>query len=399
MHIIAVVGFLGAAPRPCAARRGRGKAVRDASAQAAQARRDSLRRQPFELDVPRVTEDELAQSPALLAGRAPFILTGVASRWPSAKRWKLDHLATSIPDEWASSHPGRAGSLPFREAVQQFQQNPASFANSGDPNDVPHLRVRLSLQGAHQLGRDIGRLPKAFFWAEDRWIAQCMQLPNGTVDTAAVDNWFKVNSWNVLLVGAAGSAGAPPRSNSPATAAWQAQVVGRARWTICAAEQPASALGPALGPGLSVLRPDYGRWPGFAAADCAEATVGPGEVLYTPARWWCEAEALDTPTLGLAGLLVGTEAPQPGGQPHPADLFTAVIQAACRRCWPTLETAAPECPDEWPSGAPPIAREVCHRSPDWDERIPSYLSRCHQLWREHQPGVKTDDVAACRLYA
>ena len=43
------------------------------------------------------------------------------------------------------------------------------------------------------------------FWTEAEWIDQCMAHPNGTRDHDAIDNFFRVNQWNFLLIGEKGT--------------------------------------------------------------------------------------------------------------------------------------------------------------------------------------------------
>ena len=38
-----------------------------------------------------------------------------------------------------------------------------------------------------------------------------------------------------------------------------------------------------------------------------QVTAQPGELLYYPAYWWHQTKCLDTPTIGVTGLMVGVE--------------------------------------------------------------------------------------------
>ena len=114
---------------------------------------------------------------------------------------------------------------------------------------------------------------------------------------------YAVNQWNMLLIGQRGS-GMSLHSDILAAASWQAHVAGRKRWALCPWQQPTSVHGRVIGSGLCAWAPDYGQFPGFGAAHCADIVVDPGEVLYYLSYWWHETEALDTPTVGLTGLMV-----------------------------------------------------------------------------------------------
>jgi hypothetical protein len=121
----------------------------------------------------------------------------------------LERLAMTVADEWVDYYPKNAKSddsgvfkdavgtaeqglllrdMRGREALSKFQRH-VSGAAAGEESDVHYLLLRLSVAGCRALGRVAGRMPLPFFWSEEKWVGQCMRLPNGTVDEGAIDNW------------------------------------------------------------------------------------------------------------------------------------------------------------------------------------------------------------------
>mmetsp|Transcript_907 Transcript_907/g.2475 ORF Transcript_907/g.2475 Transcript_907/m.2475 type:complete len:239 (+) Transcript_907:236-952(+) len=208
----------------------------------------------------------------------------------------------------------------YSGALPLFQQ---------DSPSPRYMQMRLSLGGWEELKKDLKALPKSFY-TEAEWMPQCMATKTGgtELDRAAADNFYRVNQWNFLLIGEEGT-GIFFHNDHLSAASWQAQIVGRKRWILCPYEQRrlfSSQMNP--------FDPDYGAHPDFARGYCADVTVEPGEIVYYPAYWWHATRNLDTPTMGITGLMVGNEDDRPD-LPHPRvhEQFVADITHKCSKCW------------------------------------------------------------------
>jgi hypothetical protein len=254
-------------------------------------------RQAYKLHIPRVTAEELAANKTLMSGHWPYVLVGEVEKWPAMKKWTLDYLQKKIPSEWVDFYPYNMYKMgnkpyvqPYREALPKFRQK---------TEHSKYMQMRLSLSGWEALVPDLAPLPPEF-WTEAEWINECMATSNGTRDAEAIDNFFRVNQWNFLLIGEKGT-GIFFHKDHLAAASWQAAVVGRKRWILCPYDQ-----NHLLSEELYTFRPDYRSHTGqnFAKAFCGDVTVHPGEIVYYPSYWWHQTKNLDTPTIGLTGLMV-----------------------------------------------------------------------------------------------
>lgn len=241
--------------------------------------------QRFLLDIPRITTAELERNQSLRSGLHAYIVTDwVGSRW-SASSWTLEYLRQKIPFEWVDYYPNNMedpGSKPylyrFEEALPQFLQK----------SKIPkYMQLRLGLRGWNRLKKDINPKPvPEVFWDDDSWIGQCMKKPSGKVDREAVDNFFVTQQWKFLLIGEKGTSMFFHKDGTAASS-WQAQIVGKKRWTLCPNSQ--SHL---LDVNINTFKPDYTRFPKFAKALCGQVTLGyirgwasSGKVLWRGDYW------------------------------------------------------------------------------------------------------------------
>lgn len=325
-------------------------------------------RQLFKLEIPRVTAAELAANETLMSGHWPYVLTGEVDKWPAMKKWgDLDYLLRKIPSEWVDFYPRNMYKLgskpyvqPYSEALPRFRQN---------TGESKYMQMRLSLGGWEALLPDLAPLPPEF-WTEAEWIDQCMAHPNGTRDHDAIDNFFRVNQWNFLLIGEKGT-GIFFHKDHLAASSWQAAVVGRKRWILCPYDQ--NYL---LNENLFTLKPDYNTPEGkkFAKAHCGDVTVEPGEIIYYPSYWWHQTQCLDTPTVGMTGLMVGVEEDRKDLRyPRVHEQFKNDLRFKCKKCWAmdgSTERTCDDISEKWPGAAPPPSFDWCH----------NYLDDCYKLW-------------------
>ncbi len=327
-------------------------------------------RQLYKLHIPRVTAEELAANSTLMSGHWPYVLTGEADKWPAMEKWKdLNYLLRKIPDEWVDFYPRNMYQLGSKPYVQPYSEALPKFRQQ--TGQSKYMQMRLSLQGWETLLPDLKALPPEF-WTEAEWIDDCMSHENGTRDHNAIDNFFRVNQWNFLLIGEKGT-GIFFHKDHLAAASWQAAVVGRKRWILCPYDQ--NYL---LSEELFTLKPDYNTPAGkkFAQAFCGDVTVEPGEIIYYPSYWWHQTQCLDTPTVGMTGLMVGVEEDRKDlrfKKVH--EQFKFDLEHKCKKCWKMDGSGSTErsCDDislKWPGAAPPPSYDWCH----------NYLERCFDLW-------------------
>ena len=127
---------------------------------------------------------------------------------------------------------------------------------------------------------------------------------------------------------------------------------------------------------LFTLKPDYSTPEGkkFAKAHCGDVTVGPGEIIYYPSYWWHQTQCLDTPTVGMTGLMVGVEEDRRDlrfSRVH--EQFKNDLRFKCKKCWKmdgSTERTCDDISEKWPGAAPPPSFDWCH----------NYLDDCYKLW-------------------
>mmetsp|Transcript_5001 Transcript_5001/g.14154 ORF Transcript_5001/g.14154 Transcript_5001/m.14154 type:complete len:276 (+) Transcript_5001:899-1726(+) len=251
----------------------------------------------------------------------------------------------------------------FEEALPQFLQK----------SKIPkYMQLRLGLRGWNRLKKDINPKPvPEVFWDDDSWIGQCMKKPSGKVDREAVDNFFVTQQWKFLLIGEKGTSMFFHKDGTAASS-WQAQIVGKKRWTLCPNSQ--SHL---LDVNINTFKPDYTRFPKFAKALCGQVTMSPGDLLYYPAYWWHHPYNLETPTISYTGALVGVEADRMdlGGEQKPHARFYQDLLGKCAKCWKKADPKrlCDDISEKWPGAAPPMMRSLCE----------DYLPECFKKWDAH----------------
>ena len=308
-------------------------------------------RQKFELVVPRVTMVELARNKTLLSGHWPYVITDAMDGWAAMDKWNdgdsLAYLESVLKEEWVDFYSENMYSLGNKPILYRFSEANKRWRRPYgiDRGKPRYMQFRLSLPGWLDLKEDLritntagskaeaaaargegaedGRyLPNAM-WTEDDWIHKCLKSEHD------VDNFFRVNQWNMLLIGEAGT-GIFFHHDHLASASWQAHVVGRKEWIVCPYDQT-HLIGKAGG--VHAFDPDYRKYPGFARALCGRTTAGPGDLLYYPAYWWHTTQCLDRPTIGITGLMVGTEASREDIPMQVHERFKKDLEYKCGNCW------------------------------------------------------------------
>ena len=108
------------------------KKLRGAEANAVRARkarRAYKPRQPFDMEIPRVTKAELDRNATLQSGHWPYIVTDAMEAWPAMSKWQdLEYLRSIVPEtEWVDFYANNMydrGSKPilykFKEALERW---------------------------------------------------------------------------------------------------------------------------------------------------------------------------------------------------------------------------------------------------------------------------------------
>ena len=186
----------------------------------------------YDLDIP-VTPEQLFANKSLTSGHWPYVVVGAMDNWPAMKEWAgmkgLDAINKIIPDEWVDYYPENMyhiGNKPylrkFNDVVEEFKQP----SKSGKPR---YMQLRLGLDGWEKLEEKMygpkGKLPRGM-WTEKDWIYECMP------ERKDIDNFFRVNQWNMMLIGEPGT-GIFFHHDHLSASSWQAHIVGRKIWTLC----------------------------------------------------------------------------------------------------------------------------------------------------------------------
>lgn len=312
------------------------------------------KRQKYALHIPRVTSAELAANETLLSGHLPFVVTDAMDGWAANAKWQnLDYLVKRVPDEWVDYYKANMytmGDKPYlfrlKDAAPQFRQ----ASETGKPR---YMQLRLGLKGWKRLKKDLGSYMPPAMWTEEAWIDKCMPQKKD------IDNFYRVNQWNMLLIGETGT-GIFFHHDHLAASSWQAHVVGRKAWVVCPYSQ-----GHLLHNELHAWDPDYTRFPNFKKAVCGRVIAAPGELLYYPAYWWHTTKILDPYAVGVTGLMVGVESQRRdiGEQVHRQ--FHKDLQRKCANPGEDISL-------KWPGAAPPISPGAC-----------AALNDCLKLWEQH----------------
>lgn len=326
-------------------------------------------KQQFALEIPRVTQEQLAANATLRSGLHAYVLTGhVKTHWKAAS-WTLDYLLSKIPFEWVDFYDKNMrdqGDKPylfkFKEALPKFQQK------TGIPR---YMQLRLSLRGWKRLRKDFQPLPdREIFWSDEEWIGKCMRK-NDKPDVVAIDNFYTTVQWKFLLIGEKGTS-MFLHQDGTASSSWQAQLIGRKKWTLCPNTE--SRL---LDTSIDTFSEKDLTHRNFARAYCGQVIAEEGDLLYYPGYWWHHTLQLETPSVAYTGALVGTESERDdiGRDRRAHAAFLRDMEGRCSKCWHKGDPQR-KCDDisqQWPGAAPPMLRAVC------DE----YFPECFKLWDEH----------------
>lgn len=199
-----------------------------------------------------------------LPGR-PVIMTGVTDDWPATRSWGTAAFKQRFGDRRVSVSPQRASAKPIEMTMAEFCDHVESR-----PEHPLYLKNWELATGCPELLEDFSILPH---FADD-WIRA---LPE---DLRPNLLW--------IYMGPAG-AGSPLHVDVGYSAAWNVQVTGRKRWIFFPPDQERYLYGG----NLDAFNPDPVRHRLLRHTTPLEAVVEPGELIYTPSRWWHQTISLE----------------------------------------------------------------------------------------------------------
>lgn len=113
--------------------------------------------------------------------------------------------------------------------------------------------------------------------------------------------FFKQSHWRMLLIGERG-AGMFNHKDTLRVASYQLQLHGIKRWHLCYG--PTQDRNMYRAGDVNAFAPDYEKYPMFRGAECLQAEVAPGEMIFYGTDWWHQTQNLVTPTTSLSGSVI-----------------------------------------------------------------------------------------------
>lgn len=194
----------------------------------------------------------------------PVILTGVTEDWPATRLWGPEYFRDRFGERRVAVSP-RGGRRTLEMTMAEFLDHMVS-----SPERPLYLKNWEVATQCPELLEDFTILE---YFADD-WI---QALP-----TSLRPNLL----W--IYMGPAG-AGSPLHVDIGYSAAWNVQVTGRKRWIFFPPDQEQYLYGG----NLDAFNADPVRHRLLKHTTPFEAVVEPGELIYTPSRWWHQTLSLE----------------------------------------------------------------------------------------------------------
>lgn len=202
--------------------------------------------------------------------RRPAVVRGGVATWPAIGRWTPAYLRDRHGEARIALDEGDDAAIEFSlgEYLALLEEDP------DDVEPLPYLRNVFLRDALPDLVADVSPLP---FAAHD-WLRR---EPLASLVRATQPDWI---DWCELFISQAGTRFPSVHVDRYATHAWCAQVFGRKRYFLWPPDDAFRAT-PCLGEDLASLLPH---------ARPAQVDVGPGDLVFIPARWPHTAESLTT---------------------------------------------------------------------------------------------------------
>jgi len=189
----------------------------------------------------------------------PVILTDLTNDW-NARHWTPDYLVEKAGDAWIEAQP--TVSHPDSSKVEMTVSEYVDYLKKPDDRKL-YLTSWTFREDCPELSEDF-EVPEFF---RDDWMLDVSEQVRPDL------------MW--IFLGPADS-GLYLHSDVANTSAWNAQLSGSKEWKLYPPEQAEFMYDGEV----DVFNPDLKKFPDFAQAEAVECTVGPGECLYVPWKWW-----------------------------------------------------------------------------------------------------------------
>lgn len=234
-------------------------------------------------------------------GKRPFILTGLASKFPvtgdaAALQQVFDQFGEEYADYYPQSMGPTGGSRPYivklRQAVRELTRPSAQFPRHDSGSQYVHWNVRW--EAWNNLTAHLQpTLP--FYTSDDAWIDGC--LPSAKLR----NEHHLANHWRMVLIGNHG-AGMFNHLDTLRTSSFQYQLLGAKVWHLCGPKNtPILSKQPKT---QSMFNPDYAAAPELLDLDCYLDVAAEGDTLYYPRDYWHQTLNQGQLVVAVTGTLV-----------------------------------------------------------------------------------------------
>lgn len=221
------------------------------------------------------------------AGR-PVVITGVAADWPALGKWTPEHFR-----ERFGSKPVAIGydrSLPFDEFIDQVLASTAERPG-------PYMFRSFLHEVLPELLPDV--MPQNRFAFPRRYA--CPLMP---------EEWRRPDGYLKLLVGGVGSKFPVMHFDGDNAHAAITQIYGEKEFVVFSPEDTQYLYPKKFVPHHSMVddpvMQDRERFPLLAQATLHRTVLGPGDMIFVPARWWHAARAITTSISTCTNMLDGS---------------------------------------------------------------------------------------------
>ncbi len=193
----------------------------------------------------------------------PVVLAGAASHWP-AMQWTLPGFRHAYGHVRIKPHHGNIVQSTEETTLGEFMDGMASDRT--------------------------GRFLSWPYPLEHPELVDTFRLPSCLAENWAPPKYHPTLLW--IIVSPPGS-GLRLHRDIYWSSAWNAQMVGRKRWTFCAPQDDPWVYNGQV----NTFEPDLATFPLFERATVYETVAEPGDIVYVPSRWWHQTRSVDA---GLA---------------------------------------------------------------------------------------------------
>ena len=252
-------------------------------------------------DLERIHVNELVTNENEIFDRSnhSFILEGAMKSWDSDS-FSLEKLKSKYANYTVSYYPHN---MKHRNVGQYFRTLSHALEELENPTEVYH-----DVDASEEGGYILFNLPKhiwdelmvfplqSIFKTDDEWINKCFN--NDELQT----QFELLMHWRILIIGERNSGMFNHKDTLPSSS-FHVQLSGTKRWHIC---PPTPANTPSMYEAGDVdwFRPNYVTHPLAVHAECYQADLKPGEIIFYPKHYWHQTLNLEKDTISITGTLV-----------------------------------------------------------------------------------------------